>query len=204
MAKVTEEIKEAYNKIADQYSRELWDDMPYNEYLDQFASLIKGNKVLDLGCAMGSFTKYISDMGFSVDGIDISENFIAIAKQKVKTCHFYVMDMLKMNLNKKYNGIMCINSSIHIEKKNMLFLFKEIKSMLEEDGVVLIILQEGEGEKYIKEPFDETVEEFVSFYTPEEIEEVFHSAGFTILKKYKIKDDAEFELGNDQLAYILK
>lgn len=66
---------------------------------------------------MGSFTKYVADKGYIVDGIDISENLIQIAKQKVKNVSFSVMDMLDLHLEKTYDGMMLINSIIHIEKK---------------------------------------------------------------------------------------
>lgn len=204
MTSVGEEVKKVYEKIADKYDKELWNDMPYNNELDKFAELINGDSVLDIGCAMGSFTKYIKDKGFYVDGIDFSENFISIAKEKVKDVNFYVMDMLDIKLNKKYDGIMLINSMIHVEKKNMLKLFKDIKSLLNENGVVFIILQEGEGEKYVTEPLDDSIVEFVNFYKTDEFEEIIKSAGFKIISSHKIRDDAEFELGNDQLVYYLK
>lgn len=204
MTDIGEEVKNVYNKIAEKYDKELWTDMPYNKELCLFSELIKGRDVLDIGCAMGSFTKYIKDKGFNVDGIDFSSEFIKIAKSKIKDVNFYVMDMLDMKLEKKYDGIMLINSMIHIEKKHMLKLFKDIKSLLNDDGVVFIILQEGEGERYVTEPLDESITEFVNFYTPLEIESVFASAGFEIIESYKIRDEAEFEPGNDQLVYYLK
>lgn len=196
--------QEAYDKIADIYNKELWNDHPYDEQIDKFVSMVKGDNILDLGCAVGSFTKYVADKGKSVDGIDYSKNMIEIAKENARNANFYVMDMLDLNLSKKYDGVMAINSTIHVEKRRMQELFDSIYNLLNDNGIFFIILQEGEGEKMVTEPFDESLEEFVSYYKLEEIEELFAKCNFEIVDKDKIIRNAEFELGHDQLIYYLK
>lgn len=84
MTDVGKDIRDAYNKIALKYEECLWDDMPYNDYINKFLSLLNGKNILDIGCAIGSFTKYVADKGYKVEGIDISPNMIDIAKSKVK------------------------------------------------------------------------------------------------------------------------
>lgn len=196
--------RDAYDKIAKIYDRELWNDHPYDDQIDKFVSMVKGEDILDLGCAVGSFTKYVADKGKNVDGIDYSKNMIEIAKSKVNNAAFYVMDMLDLNMNKKYDGVMAINSTIHVEKNKMQELFESIYNVLNEDGVFFIILQEGDGERMVPEPFDESLAEFVSYYKTYEIEELFTKCNFEIVDKSKIIRDAEFELGHDQLVYYLK
>lgn len=199
-----EKTHDAYDKIAGIYDRELWSDHPYDEQIDKFVEMVKGDAILDLGCAIGSFTKYVADKGKCCDGIDYSKNMINIAKNKVDNANFFVMDMLDLKLNKKYDGVMAINSTIHIEKKKMPSLFNSIHDILNDGGIFFIILQEGEGEKMVSEPFDESLSEFVSYYHVQEIEELFVKSNFEILDKGKIVRDAEFELGHDQLVYYLK
>jgi len=173
--------------------------------MDLFCTYLPlGSKILDMGCAMGSFTKYVADKGYIVDGIDISENLIQIAKQKVKNVSFSVMDMLDLHLEKTYDGMMLINSIIHIEKKDMLKLFQSIYQILNQNGVVLVILLEGNGEQYVTEPLDPTILEFVNFYQSKEIEAIFLESGFQILQSSRIVEEKETELGNDQLVYYLK
>lgn len=196
--------RDAYDKIADIYNKELWGDHPYDNQIDKFVSMVRGNDILDLGCAVGSFTKYVADKSKCVDGIDYSSKMIDIAKYNVKNANFYVMDMLDLNLNKKYDGVMAINSTIHVEKKRMQELFDSIYNLLNDNGIFFIILQEGEGERMVTEPFDESLAEFVSYYKIQEIEELFTRCNFEIVDKDKIVRDAEFELGHDQLVYYLK
>lgn len=201
---ITKEIEDVYDKIANLYDEVLWSDMPYNNEMDEFVTYLKGKDVLDIGCAMGSFTKYISDKGYNVDGIDISSNLIDIARRKVPEVNFQVMDMLDLKIDKLYDGIMFINSTIHIEKKNMLDLFKNVSKLLKDDGIIFIILLEGDGEMYVEEPLDPSIKEFVNFYSKGEIEEVFNGAGLSIIDKSSILDEADTELGNEQLVYYLR
>lgn len=201
---ISKEIEKVYDSIADLYDEVLWTDMPYNDEMDKFASLLNGKEVLDIGCAMGSFTKYLSDKGLHMEGIDISSKLIDIAKKKVPNVNFRVMDMLNMDIDKAYDGIMFINSTIHIEKKNMLPLLENVTNMLKDDGVIFMILLEGDGEMYVEEPLDTSISEFVNFYRALEIEEVFKKAKLTIIDKDVIIEDADTELGNEQLVYYLK
>ena len=204
METVEKNVYEAYENIAELYDKELWNDMPYNNQIDEFLRMLKENKVLDVGCAMGSFTKYVADKGYKIDGIDFSPKMIEIANKKVKNADFYVMNMLDITLSEKYNGIMAINSLIHIEKSKMIKVIEEFKKVLEADGIIFIILQEGDGEKYIKEPLNADILEFVNFYQIDEIMRLFEKCNLEIIKMEKIRDDAEFELGNNQLAFYLR
>jgi len=204
METVEKNVYEAYENIAELYDKELWNDMPYNNQIDNFLSMLKGNKVLDIGCAMGSFTKYVANKGFETVGIDFSPKMIEIANKKVKNANFYVMNMLNITLDKKYNGIMAINSVIHIKKNKMIKVIEEFNKVLENDGIIFIILQEGDGEKYIEEPLKPDIKEFVNFYQVDEIMQLFEKCNLEIIKMEKIRDDAEFELGNNQLAFYLR
>jgi len=204
MDKVKKNVYEAYEKIAELYDKELWYDMPYNNQIDLFLSMIEGKDILDVGCAMGSFTKYVADKGYNIDGIDFSPKMIEIANKKVNNAKFYVMDMMDITLNKKYNGIMAINSIIHIEKKNMKKVIEGLKKLLKDEGILFIILQEGNGEQYLEEPLDSSIKEFVNFYYEDEIKEVFNQCNLKIMKMDRIKVESETELGNDQLVFYLK
>lgn len=41
-----------------------------------------GSAVLDLGCGTGEFTQYLAELGYDAVGIDLSENAIAVARQR--------------------------------------------------------------------------------------------------------------------------
>lgn len=70
-------LKETYNKIADDWFKDHKVDDWWVEGTDQFISLLKpGASVLDVGCGAGLKSKYLSEKGLQVVGIDFSDKFI--------------------------------------------------------------------------------------------------------------------------------
>jgi len=64
----------------------------YHTLLD-IAPDLHNKTVLDYGCGLGDFYKFLKRRGISVHytGIDINENFIALAKKKYPECTFRAM-----------------------------------------------------------------------------------------------------------------
>ena len=69
---------------------------------------------------------------------------------------------------------------------------------------MLIILQEGEGEKYVEENLEKGLKKFVNYYSFEEIEKVLNANHFEIIEKMRKKPLSEFSLQNDKLVIICK
>jgi len=204
MNKISNEIMQVYDKIAKIYDQELWSDMQYAPHIDRFLSLLNGKKVIDIGCAMGSFTKYIADKGYDTSGLDISSEMLKIAEAKVKNARFVQMDMTDIKMADKFNGIVAINSLIHIEKSKMLDTLEGFKNLLTNNGKMLLIIQEGEGEKYVTEPFDESITEFLNLYREEEFEKILDTLQLRILHKEKIIDTSGSAPCDAQIIYILE
>ena len=87
-----ENTKEAHNAIAQKYYQEYKDDITDLFYIDEFLKKCK-NKILDLGCGMGHYSKYIKDKGFEVVGIDFSNEMLKIAKENESTIRFIESDL---------------------------------------------------------------------------------------------------------------
>ena len=99
----------------------------------------QANYILDVACGTAEHHKYIKGK-FNVDGLDINNEFIEIAKSKNSELNYFIADMLEFNLNKKYDVILCLFSSIAylktIEKiKKALATFK---NHLNESGIIII------------------------------------------------------------------
>jgi len=64
----------------------------YHTLLD-IALDLNNQKILDYGCGMGDFYKFLRRRGINVQytGVDINENFITLAKKKYPECTFKVM-----------------------------------------------------------------------------------------------------------------
>lgn len=66
----------------------------YHALLD-IAPDLNNRKILDYGCGMGDFYRFLKRRGIEVNytGVDINENFISVARQRYPECRFMVMDI---------------------------------------------------------------------------------------------------------------
>ncbi len=90
--------KEFFNELAKK--RGLYKVYPDREYARIFAASgipteAKGLRVLDAGCGSGAFSGSLADMGFSVTGLDVSDEMIVLARATVKNAGFFVGDILR-------------------------------------------------------------------------------------------------------------
>lgn len=88
----------------------------YYEETQQIMEFIEKHKpdardVLDIACGTGEHAKLLGSK-YNLDGIDIDKRFVRIAKQKHKSGRFCCADMIKFDLGKKYDIVMCLFSSI--------------------------------------------------------------------------------------------
>lgn len=199
-----EDTFNTYNIIAKKYDEEYGNDLSDTPYIDIFLSKTCGKQILNIGCGTGTLSEYIANKGYIVDAIDFSEEMLKIARNKIKNVNFIQMDMRSININKKYNGIMLAYSLFHISKKEVIKAIEAYYNLLKDNGTMLIILQEGEGEKYVEENLEKGLKKFVNYYSFEEIEKVLNANHFEIIEKMRKKPLSEFSLQNDKLVIICK
>ncbi len=115
---LVEETIKAYSASVDDFVAKHSDINVIKNEADFFISNIKGKKILDVGCGIGRDAKYFSEQGYSITGIDLTPEFIDIAKKNVPSGHFYIADMRKMIFMDDYfDGIWSMASILHIPKK---------------------------------------------------------------------------------------
>lgn len=96
--------------------------------LIQKMALAADDLVLDAGCGLGgSAFLMASKFGLRVDAIDLSENMIALAQNRLreldcpKTIQLKQEDCLQIDAEQKYNGIYSRDVFLHIAEKQKLF-----------------------------------------------------------------------------------
>ena len=113
-----------------------------NNFISKIAKRT-GGPVLELAAGTGRLAKGILDLGLNYTGIDISKEFLKVAKKKYnKKAKFFNSDMRKFKFKKKYKFIFIgFNSFLHLRnKKEALLCLNSVKAHLLSDGIFLASL----------------------------------------------------------------
>ncbi len=122
----------------------IWDTDDYTEnfdfvykYGEDVISLIdaeKGSFIVDLGCGNGALSEKISEKGYHVLGIDVSENMIKKAREFYPNIDFRIADALSFQLSEKADVIFS-NAMIHwIDENNQEIFIKNLSNQIRLGG----------------------------------------------------------------------
>lgn len=181
-------LKETYNKIAEDWHKDHGADTWWQGMADVFASYLKkGDRVLDVGCAGGVKSQYLVQKGLRVTGIDFSEKFIEIAKREVPEAEFLVMDINDIDkLREHFDGIFMQAVLLHIPKKAVGGILAKAVQKLNPGGYLYVGVKEtveGEMDEGVQKDNDYgyEFERFFSFFTSVEVEQWFSEVGLEIV-----------------------
>lgn len=199
----TKTVINDYNNIAKQYADEFYYDTSDDKYIDKFLRKLNGKRVLDVGCGLGEDCKRIEEKGFDATGIDLSENMLKIAKNKYPNGKFEIMDMTNITYpENSFDGIISNCSLIHIPTELLPQTLETFKRVLKPNGKLLLILQEGRGEKMVEEPFKLGTYIYMNYFSVESITKLLREHNFKVEEIEKEETLNEFEFGNGKLIII--
>jgi ubiquinone/menaquinone biosynthesis C-methylase UbiE len=99
----------------------------------------KGNSLLDVACGTGIHAGHLNKY-YKVEGLDLDSKMLSVARKKYPKTRFTKGDMISFELNRKFDVITCLFSSIGYVRTNT-NLRKAIKSMTKHllpNGVLLV------------------------------------------------------------------
>lgn len=186
------DLKETYNRIAEDWHRDHLDDDWWREGTDAFIKeLTPGAHVLDVGCGSGVKSKYLVDHGFKVIGIDISDKLIEIARREAPEGEFRVLSMTDLDLMPEtFDGVFAQASLLHIPKKDAGDVVKKMARRLVPRGFLCINVKEAregtpEEEVLKKNDYGYEYERFFSYFTMDELERYLADAGLSVVSKLR-------------------
>jgi len=140
-----EKLKQGKGYLSKIYSL---DRRPITDYPNKLANHIKKkiiekniNKknicLLDIGCGRGDMLRSFKDIGFEVNGVDLSEESIKL-NELIKIVQFNIEnDDVPEELINKYDVIFSKSLIEHL--KNPMNFFKNAKKMLRKNGIIIIM-----------------------------------------------------------------
>ena len=119
-----------------------WCEIRYRPFLE---ALPRGGRVLDLGCGSGDVMRLLARRGFVAEGIDISEEQVALARQAgLDARQADAFDFLAAR-EETYDGIVALDFIEHFSKDELLRLLDAIGRALKPRGWLLVQTPNGEG-----------------------------------------------------------
>lgn len=134
-----------YDTLSDYFD----DSNPVNEYnsennieLEKLLKRYDVKSIFDLTCGTGSQVLFLSKLGYSCVGSDISSKLIDIAKEKAKKDNLEIElicgDMRSIGLGKKFDACITMFNAIgHVSKMDFQQTMKNIFNHLESCGVYI-------------------------------------------------------------------
>lgn len=137
----------SYGKFAYLYDQ-LMKDVPYDKWAELVLEKAKkyevsGKKLLDLACGTAELSVKLSEIGFQVTGVDISEEMLTVAKAKANenglAIEFYLQNMAELDGLGKFDiiGIFCDSINYLQEEKEVVATFQRVYEHLSNNGLFI-------------------------------------------------------------------
>ena len=112
----------------------------------------ENSSILEIGCGEGQNALNLINLGYNIEASDVSPEAIKWCKERARVNnidekHFFVMDILKNSLDKKYDFIYSV-AVLHmlVEDEDRIGFFNFIRSHLKENGRAFVIVM-GDGKE---------------------------------------------------------
>ena len=112
----------------------------FMQNLTRYLNLEDNATILDLACGKGRHAVYLSSLGYSVTGLDLSSESIAYAKQLENEHLFFDLHDMSLPYSKKFNAVFNLFTSFGYfeDDEDNLKTLKAIKSNLKPNGIAVI------------------------------------------------------------------
>ncbi len=193
MDKYCEVTINSYNQTAKDYANKVRGICPMNE-LEKFVSYLpKKSKIADLGCGSGVAAKHLTEKGFYVTGIDLSESLLQEAKKESPESKFIYGDILNVPLDDNlFNGVWHVGSLLHIPRRFALQGLREVNRILKSDGIIYLSVKAGNSEGFEEDKRYGGIKKWWTYFDSDEINMLLEKSGFEILENYGVEYDDSY------------
>ncbi len=177
-------IRSAYDIASAAYARKFIDELDHKpfdrELLERFAGLIGvGQPVLDIGCGPGHTTAYLTSLGLTVTGVDISEKMIEHAAETFPHSYFEVGDFFRLSSkSSSIAGMLAFYCIVHLTSDQLTPAFSEMFRVLSRGGVLLAAFHVGSDVIHAENFLDTDAVLDFTFFEPSQIESALIKVGF--------------------------
>jgi len=191
MGQDLEKIKNTYNAVAKEYSKNFLNDhaaKPMDrEMLKRFTDEISVHEpVWDFGCGTGQTVKYLQSLDLHVSGLDLSEKMLKEARALNPEHDFLNGNLLDLNFNDdSIAGIVSFYAMVHFTEDQALTSFQEIFRVLKPGGLLLFTFHVGKKTILLTEFLGQKIDIDFMFFTTSFITDCLEETGFKNIETYE-------------------
>ncbi len=182
-----DDVQKSYDTVADLYVQHIFGELEHKpidrHLLDQFAVRVAPGPACDVGCGPGHVTRYLSDRGLEVIGVDLSNAMVERARQLNSGLEFRQGDMRSLDFaDETFAGITAFYSIIHIPRSDVVAVLRELWRISKPGGRLLVAFHIGDEVVHLDEWWGQNVSVDFVFFSPEEMTGYLELAGFQIVE----------------------
>lgn len=173
--------------------------------LRHYAPKSKSPSLLELACGTGNVLQELPSK-FELFGLDIAPSMLEIAKKKIPSATFFLDDMTKFNLHRKFDVIICIFDSVnHLTTwQQWVNFFKHSAKHLEKGGIFIFDMNTMRRMALLAtfKPYVEKINSnTVAFIKVYQHKKTVYRGNFVILENIKTKNPIAFEEIVDEAVF---
>lgn len=182
-------VRASYDAAARGYAQGLFSELegkPLDRHLlNRFAESMRGKGlVAELGCGPGQVGRHLHEQGVHVVGVDLSSGMIEEARRLNPAMEFRVGDMRRLDFaDASLAGIVAFYAIVHFTPEELPAIFREMRRVVCEGGLVLVAFHVGEDVVHVDELFDAQVSLDFRFHLPENVIASMSEAGFRVIEE---------------------
>ena len=142
------DLGKKYDKIAHWWHEKHRDSRYGVEQLEMALNFtLIGTSALDVGCGTGGrIIHTLQERGFSVTGVDVSEEMIHLAAQNHPNASFHVQDICTWETDKKFDFIIAWDSIFHLPLQMHRAVIDKLCNLLNTYGILIYTFGNAIGE----------------------------------------------------------
>jgi ubiquinone/menaquinone biosynthesis C-methylase UbiE len=162
--------------------------IPNPDLIERFVTYLKsGDKVLDAGCAAGRDSHLLNQKGLTVVGIDLSQNFIKLARENYPDITFRFGNFLDLPFSEHtFDGVWAHAAIVHLEtKRDVIKALSEFFRVLQPGGILHLHVKrrmDDQVTSVISDPLSRH-DRFFRWFTPKEVSAYLTQIGFSIIER---------------------
>ena len=167
--------------FADSFNEKI-DRKRFSEILNKLKKMIPAGKVLDFGCATGTFLACAGESGWEIHGAEVSSYAADIAGKRLGI-EIYTGDVFK-SYDEEYFDLLTLHHALeHI--RNPLELLVNISRILRKNGILFIEVpnfSSNEARVYKGQWEDLRPEQHIYHFSPQSMQLLIEQAGYELVK----------------------